>query len=48
MVLMYYLIKWKSGKIITNASTVEEAIENFKKLKIEVPDKEITISKFGK
>ena len=48
MVLMYYEIKWKSGKIITNASTVEEAIENFKKLKIEVPDKEITISKFGK
>jgi hypothetical protein len=45
---MYYEIKWKSGKIITNASTVEEAIENFKKLKIEVPDKEITISKFGK
>jgi hypothetical protein len=45
---MYYEIKWKSGKIITNASTVEEAIENFKKLKIEVPDKEISISKFGK
>jgi hypothetical protein len=48
MVLMYYEIKWKSGKIITNAPTVEEAIENFKKLKIEVPDKEISISKFGK
>lgn len=45
---MYYLIKWKSGKIITNAPTIEEAIENFKKLGIEVPDKEITISKFGK
>lgn len=44
---MYYEIKWKSGKIITNAPTVEEAIENFKKLKIEVPDKEISISKFG-
>jgi hypothetical protein len=48
MALMYWEIKWKSGKIITNASTVEEAIENFKKLKIEVPDKEISISKFGK
>jgi hypothetical protein len=48
MVLMYWEIKWKSGRIITNATTVEEAIENFKKLKIEVPNKEITISKFGK
>lgn len=48
MVLMYWEIKWKSGRIITNATTVEEAIENFKKLKIEVPDKEISISKFGK
>ena len=48
MVLMYYEIKWKTGRIITNAPTVEEAIENFKKLKIEVPNKEITISKFGK
>jgi rRNA processing protein Krr1/Pno1 len=45
---MYYEIKWKSGRIITNATTVEKAIENFKKLKIEVPDKEISISKFGK
>jgi hypothetical protein len=45
---MYWEIKWKSGRIITNAQTVEEAIENFKKLRIEVPDKEITISKFGK
>jgi len=45
---MYYEIKWKSGKIITNAPTVEKAIENFKKLNIDVPDKEITISKFGK
>jgi hypothetical protein len=45
---MYWEIKWKSGRIITNATTVEEAIENFKKLRIEVPDKEITISKFGK
>jgi hypothetical protein len=45
---MYWEIKWKSGRIITNATTVEEAIENFKKLKIEVPNKEITISKFGK
>jgi hypothetical protein len=45
---MYYEIKWKQGKVITEAPTVEEAIEKFKKLGIEVPDKEITISKFGK
>jgi hypothetical protein len=45
---MYYEIKWKLGRIITNAPTVEEAIENFKKLRIEVPDKEISISKFNK
>ena len=45
---MYWEIKWKSGRIITNATTVEEAIENFKKLKIKVSDKEISISKFGK
>jgi len=45
---MYYEIKWKTGRVITNAPTVEKAIENFKKLRIEVPDKEISISKFGK
>jgi len=47
MVLMYYEIKWKSGKIITNAPTVEEAIEKFKELGIDVPDKEISIASFG-
>ena len=45
---MYYEIKWKSGKVITEASTVEEAIKKFKEMRIEVVDKEITISKFGK
>ena len=45
---MYYEIKWKSGRVVTEAPTVEEAIKKFKKLGIEVPDKEITISKFGK
>jgi hypothetical protein len=44
---MYYEIKWKSGKIITNAPTVEEAIEKFKELGIDVPDKEISIASFG-
>jgi hypothetical protein len=45
---MYYEIKWKQGKVITEASTVEEAIKKFKEMRIEVPDKEISISKFGK
>jgi len=45
---MKYEIKWKSGKIITEAQTVEEAIEKFKEMRIDVPDKEIFISKFGK
>ena len=45
---MKYEIKWKSGKVITEALTVEEAIKKFKEMRIEVQDKEITISKFGK
>jgi hypothetical protein len=45
---MYWEIKWKQGKIITEAPTVEEAIKKFKELGIEVPEKEISISKFGK
>lgn len=45
---MKYEIKWKEGKIITEAATVEEAIKKFKEMKIEVTDKEISISSFGK
>jgi hypothetical protein len=45
---MKYEIKWKQGKIITEAPTIEEAIQKFKELGIEVPEKEISISKFGK
>jgi len=45
---MKYEIKWKSGKIITEAPTVEEAIKKFEEMRIEVPEKEISISKFGK
>ena len=44
MVLMKYEIKWKSGKIITEAATVEEAIKRFKELGIEVIEKEISIA----
>jgi len=45
---MYWEIKWKSGKIKTEASTIEEAIKKFKELGIDVPEKEISICKFGK
>jgi hypothetical protein len=45
---MKYEIKWKQGKIITEAPTVEEAIKKFKELGIDIPDKEISICKFDK
>jgi hypothetical protein len=45
---MKYEIKWKSGRIITDAETVEDAIKKFKELGIDVPEKEISICKFGK
>jgi hypothetical protein len=47
MVLMKYEIKWKSGRIITDAETVEDAIKKFKELGIDVPEKEISIASFG-
>ena len=47
MVLMKWEIKWKQGKIITEAPTIEAAIKKFKELGIEVTDKEISIASFG-
>jgi hypothetical protein len=44
---MYWEIKWKQGKIITEAPTIEEAIKKFKELGIEVADIEISIASFG-
>jgi len=44
---MKYEIKWKSGRIITEAETVEDAIKKFKELGIDVPEKEISIASFG-
>jgi hypothetical protein len=46
MVLMKYEIKWKSGRIITDAASVEEAIKKFKELGIDIPEKEISIASF--
>lgn len=47
MVLMKWQIKWRTGKVITEAPTIEEAIKKFKELGIDVPDKEISIASFG-
>ena len=44
---MKWKIKWKSGKVITEAPTIEAAIQKFKELGIEVADKEISIASFG-
>ena len=44
---MKWEIKWKQGKIITKAPTIEEAIKKFKELGIDVPEKEISIASFG-
>jgi hypothetical protein len=45
---MKYEIKWKTGKVITEAENIEEAIKKFKEFRIEVPDKEISIASVGK
>jgi hypothetical protein len=45
---MKWEIKWKSGRIITEAKTVEDAIKKYKELGIDVPEKEISICKFCK
>jgi hypothetical protein len=45
---MKWEIKWKSGRIITDAESIEDAIKKFKELGIDVPEKEISICNFGK
>jgi hypothetical protein len=44
---MKWEIKWKQGKVITEAPTIEAAIQKFKELGINVPEKEISIASFG-
>ena len=43
---MKFEIKWKGGRIITEATNIEEAIKKFKELRIEVTEKEISIASF--
>ena len=44
---MRWEIKYNEERVIVNGNTVEEAIEEFKKLRIHVENKEIKISTFG-
>jgi hypothetical protein len=44
---MKFEIKWKSGRIITDAESIEDAIKKFKELGIDIPEKEISIASFG-
>ena len=44
---MKFEIKWKSGRIITDAESIEDAIKKFKELGIDRPEKEISIASFG-
>jgi hypothetical protein len=45
---MEYEIKWKEGIKTIEAENIEEALKKFKELRIEVPDKELSILSFGK
>jgi hypothetical protein len=47
MVLMKYEIKYNDRRMIIEAENVEKALEQFKELKIDVKNFEISISKFG-
>ena len=40
-------IKYNDKRMIIEADSVEKALEQFKELKIDVPNFEISISKFG-
>jgi len=44
---MKWEIKYNKERVIVNGDTVEEAIQEFKKLGIHVKSKEISISSFG-
>lgn len=44
---MKYEIKYNDKRMIIEADNVEKALEQFKELKIDVKNFEISISKFG-
>jgi hypothetical protein len=48
MVLKKYEIKWKEGSKTIEAENIEESIKKFKELRIDIPDKEISILSFGR
>jgi hypothetical protein len=47
MVLMKFEIKYNDRRMIIDAESAEKALEQFKELKIDVQNFEISISKFG-
>jgi hypothetical protein len=47
MVLMKFEIKYNDRRMIIDAESAEKALEQFKELKIDVKNFEISISKFG-
>jgi hypothetical protein len=47
MVLMKFEIKYNDRRMIIDAESAEKALEQFKELKIDVHNFEISISKFG-
>jgi hypothetical protein len=47
MVLMKFEIKYNDKRMIIDAESAEKALEQFKELKIDVKNFEISIAKFG-
>jgi hypothetical protein len=47
MVLMKFEIKYNDRRMIIDAESAEKALEQFKELKIDVKNFEISIAKFG-
>jgi len=45
--MAYFEIKYNDKRMIIEAENIEKALEQFKELKIDVKNFEISISKFG-
>jgi len=45
--MAYFEIKYNDKRMIIEAESVEKALEQFKELKIDVKNFEISVSKFG-
>ena len=45
--MAYFEIKYNDKRMIIEAESVEKALEQFKELKIDIKNFEISVSKFG-